>query len=408
MNSLLPPPDLAPIDPVDEMLLKYFADICERLDLTPTQWGRAKEAYQTLGRLLCDPANPLSRFKPNVYPQGSARLQTTNRPLRGDEFDIDLICELLGMHGYTVEQIFQAVRVAIEVNKQYAGRVSLKNRCVRIRFPNDFYLDVTPAVPDDVNGPENISITDRPSGQLKASNPKDYCDAWFLRIASVAPRVRRVAATPGLFGPVVLANAKVEPVKTPQPMRPVLMRFIQLFKRHRDVTCDDDKNAPISAIITTTAALAYAELSLTEHDSLYDLMLAVAERLPTMLGPAQWVQGRLIHTCLNSKNPRENFADKWQRKPERQDAFFAWQRRLVSDLRALRMLRGEGLDVLHRKLAECFGEDLVRRVTVGDAQTVKSTAAAGALGIAPTGLLLPRKASVVAVRPQTFHGGLWT
>lgn len=405
MNTLTPSPAAVQLSPIDALLLRHFARICEALDIPPSRWERAKQAYETLGRILTDPMNPLARFKPSVYPQGSARLQTTIRPVRGDEFDIDLICELLAMQGHPVEAIFAAVQAAIEGQKVYAGKVSIHNRCVRITFAGDFHLDITPGVPDRRHGPENILITDRPSRSLKDSNPKDYCDQWFQRIAAVPPRIRSVPPRTSGLEAMLENRADVESVKDPKAMRAILIRIIQLFKRHRDITWSESKDAPISAIITTTTAWAYAELCLREFDSPYDLILAIAEALPSKLGPQVLTNGVFVHTCLNPANPRENFADKWPRKPQRQEAFFRWQKSLVAYLRDLRNSSGQGTDVLQRKLAAGFGRDLVDRLALDEAKDLKQKAAAGAVGITTAGLILSRKSAVIEIRPQTFHGG---
>lgn len=404
MNTLNPRASV-PIDPVDAMLLRHFAQICEALDLAPAQWNRAKKAYESLGDMLCDPMNPLARHKPSVYTQGSARLQTAIRPIRGDEFDIDLICELLAMRGHTIDSIFSTLKAAIEANKTYAGRVTLMNRCVRISFPKDFHLDVTPALPDAVRGPTNIQVADRLNQRLKESNPKGYCDDWFTRVAAVPPRIRSAPPRAGTFEAMLDSRADVEPVADPKPMRPVVVRVIQLFKRHRDITCGEDKDAPISAIITTAAAHAYADLCLQEFDNLYDLILAIARALPSKLGPPALVNGRWIHTCPNPANLGENYADKWMHKPGRQDAFFAWQAKLVAYLAELRGARGQGSDFVHRRLAAGFGEDLVRKFTVGDAQNLRQRAASCAVGISAAGLILPRKSAAIEIPRQTFHGG---
>ncbi len=406
MNVLTPTPHLAAMDPMDALLLRYFADFGAQLDIPSERWKHAKRAYEEVGQFLCDPTNPLSRYDPSVYTQGSARALTTNRPVKGDEFDIDLICELLKARGLTATQVFELVKAALEHGGKYKGRLTVHNRCIRISFPG-FHLDITPGVPDFGLGPENILITDRPTARLKNSNPKGFCDDFFGRIANVPPRIRTAHPKASYFETMLEARADVEPVATPGPMRAVLVRFVQILKRHRDITCGDDKNAPISAIITTLAAHAYADLSLVEHDSLYDLLLAIAKKLPSKLGPTEWSvpAARWIHTCPNPANALENYADKWPTKPQRQDAFFAWQGKLVTYLEGLRQLRGRGHDVLTRELSAGFGQDLVQRAAIGNASATKASAAAGALGITATGALTSRAHASVAVRPQTFHGG---
>ena len=238
---------------------------------------------------------------------------------------------------------------------------------------------------------------------MKASNPKDYSD-WFAQIASMPPVIWASTAKTTGFEALIESRASVEPVAEPKAMRPVLNRIVQIFKRHRDIHyLGKDKNAPISAIITTTTAHAYQSLSSVGHGSLYDLILSIAKALPAKLGPSTPINGKLIFSVPNPTNPEENYADKWQKKPERQDEFFLWQASLVSYLEDLRMSGGHGADVLQRKLAKGFGEKLVTRLEIEKAQALKQASAKGAVGITSAGILVPRAHAAAPVRPQTFH-----
>lgn len=399
MNALTPPTSTA----VDAALLRYLAHICEELDLPESRFEEAKARYEAIGNLLSDPKNPLSKYKPIIYPQGSTRLQTTNRPLKGDEFDIDLVCELRELMGKSVEDFFAEVQRAILSDKTYEKMLSVKNRCIRITYANLFHLDITPGMPDRSYGPENILITDRPTRQWKGSNPKDYSD-WFAAIAATPPRVRVAPVKTAQFEELLETRAEVESLDKPKRLRPVLNRIIQIFKRHRDVMYGDHKDAPISAIITTTAALAYQEACQTEKESLLDLIIDVARIMARKLGPqVAMVNALPIFSVPNPKNLRENFADKWPSKPQRQQEFFRWNGALVRYLEGLRALQGKGLDATHRYLSEGFGEDLVRRSVIERAQRIKASSAANKVGITATGAIVAATVARVVAAPQTFH-----
>jgi hypothetical protein len=281
--------------------------------------------------------------------------------------------------------------------------LSVKNRCIRISYANLFHLDITPGMPDRSYGPENILITDRPAQQWKGSNPKDYAE-WFAGIAAVPPRVRLAPQKIVEFESLLEARAEVESLDKPKRMRPVLNRITQIFKRHRDVMYGDNKDAPISAVITTTAAYAYQEACQTEKESLLDLIIEVARIMARKLGPQiADVNGMPIFSVPNPRNLRENFADKWPRKPQRQQEFFRWNSALVKYLEGLRSLHGKGLDATHRYLSEGFGEDLVRRSVIERAQRIKASAAASKVGVTSTGAIVSTAVARVAASPQTFH-----
>jgi hypothetical protein len=88
----------------------------------------------------------------------------------------------------------------------------------------------------------------------------------------------------------------------------------------------------------------------------------------------------------NETTEGENFAEKWNKYPERAAAFFAWHARVVSDLERLATV--EGLDELRRLLDGVFGGGPAGRAV--DAMTERVTAArtSGRLSVARGGGLL--------------------
>ena len=83
-------------------------EIGRTLQITPTQYERAKRAYESVGDWLENPSSPLAAYRPEIYPQGSMALRTTVRPLHNEEFDLDLVCELEGWTG-TAMAIYKAI-----------------------------------------------------------------------------------------------------------------------------------------------------------------------------------------------------------------------------------------------------------------------------------------------------------
>src|SRR4051794_27871576 len=74
-------------------------EVGRTLQITPTQYERARRAYETVGGWLDDVTSRLAPYRPAIYPQGSMALRTTVRPLHGEEFDLDLVCEVTGWGG---------------------------------------------------------------------------------------------------------------------------------------------------------------------------------------------------------------------------------------------------------------------------------------------------------------------
>src|SRR4030042_2035414 len=106
-------------------------------------------------------------------------------------------------------------------------------------------------------------------------------------------------------------------VKTP------LQRVVQILKRHLDIMfADDQAHKPISIIITTLAAHAY-----NNEANLLDALINVVTGMPQYIlkrGGYSWV--------ANPVNPLENFADKWQEHPQREQNFRRWLQQIPNEL----------------------------------------------------------------------------
>jgi hypothetical protein len=127
-------------------------------------------------------------------------------------------------------------------------------------------------------------------------------------------------------------------------VRTPLQRAVQLLKRHRDVhfRCGDDRR-PVSIIITTLAARAYGQQR--------DVETALKELVCAMPGYIEYRSGKWW--VANPANAEENFADKWNEKPERREAFLAWLRKVEQDVGGAQLAKSAG--AAREILTESFG-----------------------------------------------------
>ena len=83
---------------IDDLLFR----ICVELQLDETRRKLAEASYRSVGALLeSQPA--IAALRPTIYAQGSIRLDTTVKPLAGDEFDLDVVCEFAAPHDILCE-----------------------------------------------------------------------------------------------------------------------------------------------------------------------------------------------------------------------------------------------------------------------------------------------------------------
>ena len=75
----------------------FLEKVAEDIDIAPSKYQQAVDRYKAVGHWLEDGEYPGCADAPDIYPQGSFRLGTVVRPIRGGkeaDYDIDLVCEL--------------------------------------------------------------------------------------------------------------------------------------------------------------------------------------------------------------------------------------------------------------------------------------------------------------------------
>ena len=286
------------------------------LDIPDELHEEAALKYEEVGVWLAADDSPLKDYSPDIYPQGSFRLGTVVRPADPKcDYDIDLVCVLEREKGsVTQADLKDLVGDRLRENSEYAPRLSPSRRCWHLTFPKQFHLDVLPSIPNSEQKPNGILLTDSDLRNWQKSNPIDYAD-WFYE--SMKPQVISFRESLAKSLSISVEDVPEWQVKTP------LQRAIQILKRHRDVRFQgDQQNRPVSIILTTLAARAYRG-----EPNVYEALLRLASDMPRYIEVRNrkfWVQ--------NPVEPDENFADKWNEKPERRDAFLKWRKDAESDV----------------------------------------------------------------------------
>ncbi len=367
-----------------------------QLDISPSKYMQAVSRYKAVAEWLSDGDYEAATASPDVFPQGSFRLGTVVRPYRKGkecEYDIDLVCNLhLEKLGSSPEIVKKLVGARLAENAAFSKLMDEEGRrCWSMNYAEEdgvgFHLDVLPSTEEEQGirqsllasgiradiAEQAIAITNRNGSRAYSwcsSNPGGYA-GWFetvnrpaLREVYVAGRQELFEAHKELFKSIDDVPAQL--VKTP------LQRAVQLLKRHRDVRFagraeEDDK--PISMIITTLAAQAYAgEPDL--HQALVNIVARISEYAlltqPSGRLSEQALKRNLIAraaggvwTIRNPVNPLENFADRWHENGNRKArAFFEWVSWVQSDLIAI--LNYPTSDQMTERLSKSLGERVVK------------------------------------------------
>ena len=333
---------------INELYRRYAIAI----DISDEMFEKAVGEYNALGKWI-DQETP--DYKISIYPQGSFALRTVVRPISDeDDYDLDLVCEFAQSYGLSARQLkVDVVKPLLVDYKRINGEILNKRRCWHVEYEDvpNFHMDV---VPTYANG-SSIRITDHDEEidfyQYMGSNPAGYVKWFFDRCKK---QHQLMYETYVRDHSLVIQQADVEEVKR-QKVKTPLQRAIQLLKRHRDIMFQDrdEKEKPISIIITTVAAQLYQE-----EDNVYDALMNILENAP------QYIRNNMRDGLFFIENPSfagENFADKWNKHPERARAFFDWLRQAQLDLVDDKLLRYDRLTMAtHTKRA--FGENIGEKV----------------------------------------------
>lgn len=372
------------------LILEHVADA---LDIPPDLRARVEDCYHDIMGFLGADDSSLQSASPDLYPQGSFTLGTVTRPISDDDdYDIDTVCLLhLAKESVTQEELKERVGTRLAERKDLKEVLSESRRCWRLDF-DGFHMDVLPAIPDlgRFASPESILITDTELRHWQHSNPKGFA-AWFRKQMEFAIRREKQMLVEASQYRMSIEEIPDYEVKTP------LQRAAQILKRHRDVYFQGDPdNRPVSIILTTLAAHAYAN-----EDNLFDAILAIVHRMPDYIERSQgkwWVR--------NPVNALENFADKWNEYPERHQAFMGWLDKVEKDFENALRQRGA---VVFESLKPVLGERLIVRAAKRFGTNMLESSSSGKLRISQKSGHLVSPAVVAAVPTivvprHTFYG----
>lgn len=327
--------------------------LAESLDIPDSAYEAAAARYRDLGTWLHDTSKARSsQYSPKVSAQGSFRLGTVVKPIQGEEYDLDLGCCLcvgLSKSSISQQELKELLGKDLDAYREERGideEVEAKHRCWRLHYQDHlkFHMDVVPSIPaanstrqlltesiiragtDQSIAPVvavlAVSITDdrhptycEISNDWLVSNTEGYA-RWFEWRMQQAQQFLRSRA-------IMEKVSKIEELPT-YKWRTPLQRTIQILKRHRDVMFKNNpESKPISAIITTLAARAYAgepDVKVALENVLKNMGHLVSKSRPRVANPA---------------NPQEDFAERWGSEEGQrlrlEEHFWLWLKQAQTD-----------------------------------------------------------------------------
>lgn len=372
--------------------------IARALDITPSQFEMARDRYEAIGLWLDAEDSLLKQYKPEIQPQGSFRLGTVIRPLSdADQFDVDLICLVQSYpHVVTQSKLKQLVGDRIKEKSIYKEMLEPEgDRCWTLNYSEStrFHMDILPAIPDpkkvllrDQFAKFGILITDRKhprysnySEDWPHSNPIGFAN-WFLERTGLTEK--QITNQNGKI------EAKVEPMRTQYLDRTPLQRAVQLLKRHRDIMFGDDEDKPISIIITTLLAYSYQG-----SGDVLETLAVFFSRVSALLE----IRFDGIVKIPNPVDPKENFADKWEKEPRKKELFFQWLKQADTDFSG--MILGNHPEIMKKAFGKATADSALNQY----AKDFQEKRNAGSLNLSEKGTLTTEVGGT-KIPNHTFYG----
>ena len=373
-------------NPLDRLL----ADIAIRIQLSRTDYDKAIRRYESISDWIERDASLLRGSVELFYPQGSMAIGATIAARGTDEFDIDVVVQLLLAGNVSPETPLNMLHAAIrgDEGSRYYQMTKRRTRCVTVEYHDGMHIDFTPAIRGP-HAPERESwifhdrpeAPDEPSRRLIA-NPYGFAEWFKKRTPPDDPFVDFYIGRSAEYERTLLkAAADAEPVPLQEPpfKKSTAAIALQLLKRWRNLQYEyrSGRRPPSIMIAKLVGDAANRTTGLAEE------LLLQAEHL---LGVFQAAHSR--NTLIRISNPvcdQDILTDRWPSTLAEQATFLKDLTDLVAKVR--RLHQGCDLAEMKRIMTALFGEAPTERVFSDYNQSIGSTVTGGSRHIPRSGSL---------------------
>ena len=364
--------------------------------MTKTQRQSAESHYDAIANWIenTPPGSILHSADVKMIPFGGLGTDTVSKPIKYDEYDLDLVIQLLidPSRINNAFHLYNSVGERIREHGTYREIYEGFDRCHRLNYSGNFHMDLMPAIrvnPHD-NNDSRIWVPEKGNNGLFRWVLVDPVGLmkWFNKQTELQQREDHL-----------LVKARGDFEKMPIPSeevrtKPALKQVVQLLKRARDVYFEKDEDCKKilkSVIIQTVAGSSYDGerlLSSLFPNTLYQLRLQLHDRM----------------TCkvINPLNEDEDFAESLRKHPDRHDKLwdflthlnFHWKK-LTSD--AL------GFSERAKVLSLLFGENPTQAVTKEYGERMHQLNMAGGMKVNSQGTIGYSSASAAGLSNVSRH-----
>jgi len=336
------------------VVFSHLDDLLQRIgnkiQIDDSKFESAETSYKTVAKWLEEDEAFFGKFKLSIYPHGSFRLNTTVKPIKNDEFDLDFVLQVdSAIQYYDPIFVLNQLERRLKQHGVYKDKISKHKRCIRINYENDFHMDIMPAFLSE--NQNYIKIPDRDLKSWVVSNPEGYA-IWFEK-----QYIR------GSYFLEKAASIKPLPDAVPYKILQPLQRSVQLIKRYRDIYFENESEEylPKSIILSTLSALNYG-FNTSDSESITCILKNISEKI---IGNS--------FKPFNIENPvlkNEIFSSKWFKDIE----IFIKFKKFIFDFNNdwTMMLTEKDIVKKYNYLNKFFGESISKTAVTEQANFMKS------------------------------------
>ncbi|WP_220763363.1 nucleotidyltransferase [Flavobacterium sp. UMI-01] len=294
----------------DELL----AIIASNLELDATRKQQMESAYRAVNDVLSKDEEFFKNITISVYAQGSLLIDTTIKPLSGEEFDLDIVLHIKDSYrNYTPSEIYEALYRVLSNHDTYRPLLQRKNRCIRIDYNSDFHMDILPGCIITINNNRLMIAENERRNSWSRTNPKDY-GTWFKEIAE---RNKGSFILNERYNLMLKAKVETEDLPLEVYQKTPLQSTVQIVKRYRDLFYQDkdtSKMPAVSSIVLTTLIAQCHEGNL----SIKEALVNATQKLRKLAEGYKLRKEKFaVYNPVDNhedKEKRENFTDSWEDK----------------------------------------------------------------------------------------------
>lgn len=287
---------------------KYLNMIGYAIQLPENKRKEISDSYDAVAKYISNNNDLADEVDCSIYYHGSFAIDTVIKPIKGEDFDLDIVVEFNSSKKEMSASAFYKMFLDTFLGGRYDDMVEEYRNSVRLNYDSNYHFDIMPSVPlrSDSNA---LYVPDAKRRDWVIRSPKTFIK-WFKEQTSKITGYKIKYSDSHRM----IMESEVTPLKTKQPyeLTPTLVRVVQLIKRMKDVYFHDYAGGrePQSIVIATLAAKYY-----NGEYSVYESLQNIIRKMKQLYDNNQ----RFM--VANPSYPNEVFTEKWPRHVEYYDNY---------------------------------------------------------------------------------------